>query len=520
VKRPTCILAHDDGGSSTHNVPEAQQYASASASASDCHERSHPVTPQSETEKQPSPKISSLLAAGVGSWTAEQHRDFAAAVFLAGMRTSSPAVILDSLQRSTSEPNPEASTTILSPATITSANVKSHLQKYRKNKEKNMKDFMEAYDNWMQTVKTLTSNLNVPRNNNCTVNTLRALNANIVFQLRELMNPEILGPGEMAAYLSFRAMMHQKKRFKASARETAASNTTPQAAKPCHKPGDQTLEKHLAYESVSYPKLTEAEKSSPIGMGLEFTKKLMSTINAQVENERRAQFGLPPSSDDEDFKQGVPQRQRSMSFSSQTYHDLYRLPVPWGSPPSYPSNNPFPKTDSYSDISLSPQAMRALYIPPPIHQENGSLGSHNHYNQFPSRKRFREDPSHFDLDDDLSLSTTLTGEDARDHTLLTEMYDGDGSNHHHRTIRVTGQYARDHTLLTDLRDGDGRNHHHRTIRVSGQYARDHTLLTELHDGDGRNHHHRTISVSRQFADSYFGVDARVAYDHVVYSDHH
>lgn len=493
VKRPKLILSHDDDndGSSTlvpcfdtvHVLETQQCAASASAAAvssplvsarvPDYHERSHPVTPQTETKAQPATTISSLLAVGVGSWTAEQHRDFACAVFLAGMRTSSPAVILDSLQKGSTEINHYANLSILSPATITSANVKSHLQKYRKNKERNLKDFLEGYDSWMQTVKTLTSNLNVPRDKDCTVNTWRALNANTVFQLRELMNPDTLGPGEMAAFLSFRAMMHQKKRIKASAARETAAITGPQAVKSCHgnyvnKSGDENgLEKHLAYESVGYPKLTEAEKCSPIGMGLEFTKMLLSTIHAQVERQRRSQFGLPPTLGDDaaalnDDEQGNDGRLRSLSFASQTHHEFHRLPAPWGSPMSHPAYSLLPNTDSCSDLSLSPQAIRGLYIPP-SHQENGFVGAshHNYCHQDPSRKRFREEPPHFRLeDDDLSLSTTLTGEDARDHTLLTDL------------------------------------HHH---------------------SHGRNHN-RSISISGHFVDSYFGVDARLAYDHAIYPD--
>jgi SHAQKYF class myb-like DNA-binding protein len=65
------------------------------------------------------------------TWPDELHRDFVAAVFEVGLKHSSPSSIMEHMKQ-----NPE----------VTSERVKSHLQKYRLNRQKSRNEFMTSYD--------------------------------------------------------------------------------------------------------------------------------------------------------------------------------------------------------------------------------------------------------------------------------------------------------------------------------------------------------------------------------------
>mmetsp|Transcript_3018 Transcript_3018/g.6439 ORF Transcript_3018/g.6439 Transcript_3018/m.6439 type:complete len:1543 (+) Transcript_3018:112-4740(+) len=65
------------------------------------------------------------------TWPDELHRDFVSAIFDVGLKHSSPSAIMEHMR-----PNPD----------VTSERVKSHLQKYRLNRQKSRKEFMASYD--------------------------------------------------------------------------------------------------------------------------------------------------------------------------------------------------------------------------------------------------------------------------------------------------------------------------------------------------------------------------------------
>ena len=217
-------------------------------------------------------------------WTAAQHRDFVAAIYEAGLHSSSPVVILQNMQ-----PTHE---------TITTERVKSHLQKYRRNRSKAKAKFMAAYDKWMAKAISLTTDLNRPLGSN--VEDLHARNPAALSELRELMNPANHSLGETAAYLGFLVMLQEKRR-KAVERAGWASlppvdnetkrNNVPETIAAAN---NLVLLSHLDYESVSYPQLTREEMDSPLGQGLEYTRQLMSTINSHLDSQRQQQFQLNP----------------------------------------------------------------------------------------------------------------------------------------------------------------------------------------------------------------------------------
>ena len=72
------------------------------------------------------------------TWPDELHRDFVAAVFEVGLKHSSPSAIMEHMKQ-----NPN----------VTSERVKSHLQKYRLNRQKSRNEFMNSYDRSLQGFK-------------------------------------------------------------------------------------------------------------------------------------------------------------------------------------------------------------------------------------------------------------------------------------------------------------------------------------------------------------------------------
>lgn len=71
------------------------------------------------------------------------HRSFVSAIFDQGLKHASPSVILQNMMAESDE--------------LTSERIKSHLQKYRKNKMKSKQDFMSEYDDYMRQQATRSS---------------------------------------------------------------------------------------------------------------------------------------------------------------------------------------------------------------------------------------------------------------------------------------------------------------------------------------------------------------------------
>lgn len=71
---------------------------------------------------------------GPSCWNERLHRCFIEAIFENGMRHASPTSILNHMTNRSKA--------------LTNEKVKSHLQKFRKNKEKSIEEFMNEYDTW------------------------------------------------------------------------------------------------------------------------------------------------------------------------------------------------------------------------------------------------------------------------------------------------------------------------------------------------------------------------------------
>jgi SHAQKYF class myb-like DNA-binding protein len=221
----------------------------------------------------------------VGEWNEHLHRSFVAAVFETGLKHASPSVIMEQMT--------------LSMAAITSERVKSHLQKYRNNKEKNKAQFMEEYDGFMQKALTVgTAGGKVSRSNggaNTSFLTPEAL-------VRMLGAESIIG-GDLPALLTY-AVMHDDglPEPHQSSSQMASSILTyppqPNGLSPPNlsinaiKSGSQEFTSYMSKQDgtkIPFPVLSEEERRSPLGESICHVMALFCSLTQQIVAERAKQ---------------------------------------------------------------------------------------------------------------------------------------------------------------------------------------------------------------------------------------
>jgi SHAQKYF class myb-like DNA-binding protein len=170
------------------------------------------------------------------TWPEDLHRDFVSAVFEVGLKHSSPLTILEHM------PNHEQ---------ITAERIKSHLQKYRKHRDKSKQNFMSAYDETLSKIK----------------------------QHGGLDRTKSLSGGEVPGHLTY-ATMHEG--------EDAAANEEPSTQVADAGDDKKALLPH-AQESLVLPRLTEEEKSSAIGASLGYLLGLFFSLKQQLLAQRAMQ---------------------------------------------------------------------------------------------------------------------------------------------------------------------------------------------------------------------------------------
>jgi SHAQKYF class myb-like DNA-binding protein len=201
------------------------------------------------------------------TWPEELHRDFVSAVFDVGLKHSSPSTVLEHMPK-----HPQ----------ITSERIKSHLQKYRVHRNKSKQEFMSSYEVSLKKFKN-----------------------------GDMDNVKSLTDGEVAAHLSHATLTegacganvppNARSTAKEAGQTVEDQNKRPQkvpGAFPVHRTGPPPPD----HEALMLPKLTETEKSSPIGasmgylLGLFFSlkKQLLMQRNANAAASRK-QPGLPGS---------------------------------------------------------------------------------------------------------------------------------------------------------------------------------------------------------------------------------
>jgi SHAQKYF class myb-like DNA-binding protein len=193
------------------------------------------------------------------TWPEELHRDFVSAVFDVGLKHASPSTILEHM------PKHEQ---------ITSERVKSHLQKYRLHRSKSKKEFMAIYEatvtklqkDGMAGVKTLGGG-EVP--------------AHLTYVTMTETNDSTLGGNE-------KQQLQQPPQGQAQ-QQPPQGQVQPQAAQAPLAATDATdkvtaTQQHQ--EALMLPRLTEAEKQSPIGASMGYLMGLFFSLKQQLVAQR------------------------------------------------------------------------------------------------------------------------------------------------------------------------------------------------------------------------------------------
>jgi SHAQKYF class myb-like DNA-binding protein len=188
-----------------------------------------------------------------GKWSEEMHRYFVAAIYDCGLRHSSPSVIMENMSTR--------------PASLTSERVKSHLQKYRKHKEKSKEAFMADYDSFMRKAVTVggaggsgVSHVVMPPS-----------------AMIEMMGGGKPSGGDIAAFLSYSAMTEG---------DNTVNGKAPLSSLGIAKESQDYL-KNFSGTNVPFPQLTEEEKRSPLGISMVYVMGLFSSMSQYMMQERR-----------------------------------------------------------------------------------------------------------------------------------------------------------------------------------------------------------------------------------------
>jgi SHAQKYF class myb-like DNA-binding protein len=189
-------------------------------------------------------------------WTERAHRDFVSAIFDIGLKQASPSVIMENMMQEN-----EA---------VTSERVKSHLQKYRKNKDKSKAEFLAEYDGWLQKALTL-----------------GAAGGRLApaEKVADLMSQETILGGNAPAFLTYMIMAEED--------QDDQSGDNSQSADPLTA-SSQQVSKYLTGTRIPFPVLTEEERKSPLGASMCHVLALFYSMTHHLANEREFKTDEPP----------------------------------------------------------------------------------------------------------------------------------------------------------------------------------------------------------------------------------
>jgi SHAQKYF class myb-like DNA-binding protein len=191
------------------------------------------------------------------SWPDDLHRDFVAAIFDVGLKHASPATILEHMP-----PHEQ----------ITSERVKSHLQKYRLHRIKSKKDFLASYDACLTNIQQEGGSSGV----------------------------RSMSGGDVAAYVMHSAL-HEKDFSAMPPTNKPAALRGPATVEREEQNADHPQKANLQ-DILTLPRLTEAEKQSPLGASIGYLMGLFFSLKQQVMAQRAAQAAaqsvIPPTAID------------------------------------------------------------------------------------------------------------------------------------------------------------------------------------------------------------------------------
>lgn len=217
-------------------------------------------------------------------WSEEQHKNFVSSIFEIGLKTASPAIILENMTQRKEM--------------ITSDRVKSKLQKYRskKNKEKSKQEFIRNYCEFLQRVKSIQA---TARTGACIGHRHLGVVDGVLFdpilsKLLEDINGEtpghrnILSGGDIAGYLAYSVMEDYKKTKNIEGKSIVNGNTSA-TVRPINllRKGAKEFVENNAGCAIHFPVLTNVEKKSPLGIAMTFIAGLFLTMSQQLTEERK-----------------------------------------------------------------------------------------------------------------------------------------------------------------------------------------------------------------------------------------
>jgi SHAQKYF class myb-like DNA-binding protein len=233
-------------------------------------------------------------------WSEEQHKHFVASIFEIGLKNASPAVILENMTQKLE--------------TITSERVKSKLQKYRsnKNKEKSKEEFMTNYCDFLQRIKSIQaanpstrSGIGNHHHHHQGIADATSFDPILSKVLDEIGssapdNEQILLSGDVAGYLTYCVMKENKQTKKTEGQSSANGATSSTSVLPTNvlRKGARDYVDNYAGCAMQFPVLTDIEKKSSLGIAMTFIAGLFLTMSQHLTRERaRAEtIGLKLSS--------------------------------------------------------------------------------------------------------------------------------------------------------------------------------------------------------------------------------
>ncbi|KAL7485587.1 hypothetical protein ACHAW6_011176 [Cyclotella cf. meneghiniana] len=219
------------------------------------------------------------------TWPDELHRDFVAAVFDVGLKHSSPSSIMEHMKLN---------------ADVTSERVKSHLQKYRLNRQKSRNEFMASYDSALEGFQKHPHDF-------------------------EEEGDHSFSCGEVAALLTHSIQMEGKT-------ESTAKNSTT-VAEPPPTQGASNIETSAqdsdGVSTLHLPLLSEEERESPLGQSFGYLVGMFQTLTLELEMKRQHQERSDP---------------HSMSSSNPNVHGAFQvMPPQQQHPTTYYRGNIYPQ---------------------------------------------------------------------------------------------------------------------------------------------------------------------------------
>ncbi|KAL3791602.1 hypothetical protein HJC23_012192 [Cyclotella cryptica] len=179
------------------------------------------------------------------TWPDELHRDFVAAVFDVGLKHSSPSSIMEHMKLN---------------ADVTSERVKSHLQKYRLNRQKSRNEFMASYDSALEGFQKHPHDFDEEGDHSFSC-------------------------GEVAALLTHSIQMEGKAEANAKNNTVVADPPPTQGAS---NPGTSAQDPD-GVSTLHLPLLTEEERESPLGQSFGYLVGMFQTLTLELEMKRQQQ---------------------------------------------------------------------------------------------------------------------------------------------------------------------------------------------------------------------------------------